>query len=216
MLGATAGYHNTTGSYNMFVGSLAGYNNTTGTRNAFVGRAAGIANMTGTGNSFFGVNAGSSSTADFNTFLGGFSGTATTTGKQNTFVGWQAGPVNVTGSNNLILGYNAGSAAGTASNNDIYIASPGAANDVGVIRIGAAGSQTSAYVAGITGAATASGVPVFIDSTGKLGTTGGGISFSQLAGTLSSSQLLTHVDILIQNAAMYVRGAIEIADVSEF
>ena len=128
MLGATAGYHNTTGSYNMFVGSLAGYNNTTGTRNVFVGRAAGSGNTTGTGNSFLGANAGSASTANFNTFLGGFSGTATTTGTQNTFAGWQAGQFNVTGSNNLILGYNAGSAGGTASNNDVYLASPGAAN----------------------------------------------------------------------------------------
>ena len=190
MLGATAGYHNTTGSYNMFVGSLAGYNNTTGTRNAFVGRAAGYGNTTGTGNSFFGANAGSASTADFNTFLGGFSGTATTTGNHNTFVGWQAGQFNVTGSNNLFLGYNAGSAAGTAAANNVYLASPGAAADSGVIRIGSTASQTAAYIAGINGASTTSGVPVFVDSTGKLGTTGGNFNLSgnvSLTGDLSAT-----------------------------
>jgi hypothetical protein len=208
MLGATAGYHNTTGSYNMFVGSLAGYNNTTGTRNAFVGRAAGIANTTGTGNSFFGANAGSASTANFNTFLGGFSGTATTTGAQNTLVGWQAGQFNVAGSNNLFLGYNAGSAGGTTSNNDVYVASPGAASETGVIRIGDPASQTAAYIAGIYGNAPTGALPVVINANGQLGTTTAGIgvtsfngrsgavvsasndySFSQINGTLGSSQL---------------------------
>jgi hypothetical protein len=207
MLGADAGYHNTTGSYNMFVGSLAGYSNTTGTRNAFVGRAAGYGNTTGTGNSFFGTNAGTASTANFNTFLGGFSGSATTTGTQNTFVGWQAGQFNVTGSNNLFLGYNAGSAGGTTSNNDVYIASPGAGNETGVIRIGATG-QTAAYMAGIYGNAPSGALPVVINSSGQLGTTTGGIgvtsfngrtgavmsapndySFSQINGTLLGSQL---------------------------
>ena len=208
MLGATAGYHNTTGSYNMFVGSLAGYSNTTGTRNAFVGRAAGYGNTTGTGNSFFGANAGSASTANFNTFLGGFSGTATTTGTQNTFVGWQAGQFNVTGSNNLILGYNAGSAGGTTSSNDVYLASPGAANETGVIRIGDPTSQTAAYMAGIYGNAPSGALPVVVNANGQLGTTTSGIgvtsfngrsgavvsaandySFSLLNGTLGSSQL---------------------------
>ena len=205
MLGASAGYSNTTGSYNMFVGSLSGYNNTTGSLNTYVGRAAGYLNTSGSGGSFFGINAGRASTGDANTFLGEYSGTATTSGNQNTFVGGYAGQYNLTGSNNIFVGYNAGSAAATASSNNIYLASPGAGSDSGAIRIGAA--QTSAYMAGIFGSTTSSGSAVFVDSTGKLGTGGGGglvtsfngrtgavvpasgdYSFSLLSGTLASSQ----------------------------
>ena len=50
-------------------------------------------------------------------------------------------------------------------------------------------NQTSAYLAGVNGSATNSGVPVFVDSTGKLGTGGGAVSFTQITGTLSSPQL---------------------------
>ena len=205
MLGASAGYSNTTGGYNMFIGSLSGYNNTTGSLNTFVGRATGYLNTSGSGGSFFGINAGRASTGDANTFLGEYAGTATTSGNQNTFVGGYAGQYNLTGSNNLFVGYNAGSAAATAASNNIYLASPGAGSDNGAIRIGA--GQTNAYMAGIFGSTTNSGSAVFVDSTGKLGTGGGGglvtsfdgrsgmvvpasgdYGFSLLSGTLASSQ----------------------------
>ena len=57
-----------------------------------------------------------------------------------------------------------------------------------LFRIGDPANQTAAYIAGITGASTNSGAPVFIDSTGKLGTGGGSVSFTQVTGTLTSPQ----------------------------
>ncbi len=51
-------------------------------------------------------------------------------------------------------------------------ASLGAASDSGVIRIGASGSQTSFFAAGVSGTTTglSGAVPVVIDSNGQLGT----------------------------------------------
>ena len=205
-LGATAGYNNTTGqsnmfmgtgagsfnstgSYNTFIGTWAGQNNTTGGLNNFVGTGAGLANTTGQYNTMFGTNSGlHNTTGSSNSFFGGASGLANTTGANNVFFGLNAGPNNTTGNSNLYIGVSAGFNADPAANNNLYIGSQGASDESGALRIGDPANQTAAFIAGIVGASTNSGAPVFIDSTGKLGTGGGAVSFTQVTGILSSPQ----------------------------
>ena len=200
-LGVGAGANNVSGSAenNLFSGFSAGLSNTTGGGNTFSGALAGYKNTTGGGNTFTGGSAGYSNTIGFgNTFSGSFAGIANITGINNTFYGASAGVNNTTGSSNIYIG-NWGPVSGDESAT-IRIGSPGVGNY----------DQTAAFIAGISGAATNSGVPVFIDATGKLGTTGGSLGslvtsfngrtgavvpaandygFSLLSGALGSSQL---------------------------
>jgi hypothetical protein len=131
----------------------------------------------------------SNTTGGYLTFMGLQAGYANTTGSYNSFVGNYSGFNNTTGSNNTFVGFNAGLNAAPAANNNIYVSSLGGPSDNGTIRIGDPASQTAAYIAGVSGASTSSGVPVFVDSNGKLGTGGGSVSFSQITGTVASSQL---------------------------
>ena len=142
--------------------------------NLFVGSAAGANNVPSSGQS--------------NAFLGYNAGLQDTTGSGNTFVGMNAGQPIATGSNNIFLGANSGLSSAAAASNNIYISNQGVAADTGVIRIGDPANQSSAYIAGVNGSATTAGVPVFVDSTGKLGTSGGTVNFSQVIGTVSSPQ----------------------------
>jgi uncharacterized coiled-coil protein SlyX len=73
------------------------------------------------------------------------------------------------GTNDLALGALAGSAV-TSGNNNIEIGAVGSGTDSGVLRIGTQGAQTSTLIAGISGATAASGVAVYVNSNGKLGT----------------------------------------------
>ncbi len=113
-----------------------------------------------------------------NVFVGVSAGFHNTTGGGNTMVGFTAGLSNTTGANNVFYGYNAGGFNNTGSNN-VYIAAPGVGAENNTIRIGSQGSgqhqQNVTYIAGISGASTSGDVPVFIDATGKLGTTGGSL-----------------------------------------
>jgi hypothetical protein len=187
--GSNAGSLNTTGSYNFFLGNNAGYSNTTGTYNVFIGPGSGGQNTSGQYNTMIGNNSGiNSTTANYNTFIGGAAGVATTTGGANTFLGMNTGITNTTGSNNVYIGGGAGAKADPAAGNNIYVSTQGAAGESNTIRIGDPASQNAAYVAGVAGSSTNSGVPVFVDSTGKLGTGGGAVNFTQVTGTLASPQ----------------------------
>jgi hypothetical protein len=209
-VGAAAGQANTTGSYNNFIGTFAGESNTTGTLNNFVGSGAGQANTTGQYNAMFGGNAGNSTTTgSYNIFFGGAAGVANTTGNYNTFIGMNAGYYNLSGGNNVYIGPFAGWNADPASSENVYIGTRGAAGESNAIRIGDPANQNSAYIAGVAGATTNFGSPVFVDATGKLGTlggSGGGVTsfngrngavlpgygdynFSQITGTLQSTQI---------------------------
>jgi hypothetical protein len=98
-----AGWTNTTGNYNTFLGESAGYSNTTGYGNTFLGRTAGDSNTTGYGNIFLGNAAGNyNTTGNSNTFLGNFSGYVNNTGSGNIFLGDHAG-YHETGSNKLYI-----------------------------------------------------------------------------------------------------------------
>ena len=77
---------------------------------------------------------------------------------------------NTTESFNIAIGYQAGVNVITGSNN-IYLGSAGTLDESSTLRLG--GTQTSTYIAGVYTQATnnsGTSVPVYIDSTGKLGT----------------------------------------------
>ena len=186
--GVFAGANNTSGAFNTVVGAQANNANQTGSYNTIVGAWAGL-NNTGTNNSFYGAYAGYSTTTGVNNmFFGTNAGHMNTTGNNNFFLGAGSGYNNTTGSNNTFLGYLSGQNADATASNNLYVGSLGAAGESGAIRIGDPVNQTAAYLAGINGASTTNGLPVFVDSTGKLGTGGGSVNFTQVVGTLISPQ----------------------------
>ncbi len=144
---------NTTASFNAAFGWRALASNTTGTTNTALGTLALEYNSTGTNNLAVGTNALEFGNSDNNTAVG--SGALD----------------NGAGNNNIALGYWAGVNQNGTGDNNIYVGNRGA-NESNTIRIGTAGTQTRAFVAGIRGTTTGAGdaVPVLIDSNGQLGT----------------------------------------------
>jgi hypothetical protein len=180
---------NTTGQSNTAVGTDALAVNTTGTVNTAVGIAALSGNSTGFQNTAVGANAlETNSIGLFNTALGdnalvssdtGNSNTATgqgalennSSGSNNTAHGAFALGNNETGTNNIGLGVSAGANLATGSNN-IYIGSPGGGSaESKRIRIGTIGTHSNTFIAGIFGVTVGAGIPVIVDSNGRLGTT---------------------------------------------
>jgi hypothetical protein len=172
------------GTDNVALG-LALQGNTTGSDNTAAGFGALLSNTTGMGNTAIGSNAlESNSTGTYNTavgnyamFFGGAGASNNTAIGANALV-YTAGTGNAalgegaligatTGNNNIAIGYQAGQAVTTTSNN-IHIGNSGAATDSGTIRIGTAGTQTSAFVAGIYNS-NVSGAAVQVNSNGQLG-----------------------------------------------
>jgi hypothetical protein len=182
---------NTTGFGNTAIGDAALEFNTNGSSNTAVGQAALVANTTGDSNTAIGVSAlAINTTGYFNTAVGptalysnttgarntasGVSALASnTTGVGNTASGFFALTNSTTGSSNIAIGYEAAYNVSVGNSNNIHIGSPGASADSGVIKIGTEGTQTSAYIAGISGATP--GTPnllVCVDANGQLGTSG--------------------------------------------
>jgi len=155
--GALALFTNVTGSENTATGYAALFFNG-GSLNTATGIAALHSNATGTNNTANGQRAlsgnlsGSKNTANGSAALGN-----NTTGDNNTADGFQALGANTTGSSNIALGNNAGSRVNTADD---------------VICIGAAGADVShsCYIGNIFNQPSSSGLAVFVDSDGKLGT----------------------------------------------
>lgn len=131
-IGSGSGYSNTTGSSNTFLGIDSGYNNTIGCKNTFIGYATGNKNTTGYFNTFIGFCSGYSNiTGIFNTFIGTKSGNLNSSGCFNTFVGYSAGCNNTTGWNNTFVGYCSGR-SNTCSDFNTFIGShAGASNTTG-------------------------------------------------------------------------------------
>ena len=141
---------NTTGDHNAAFGSFALYNNTTGRLNSAFGDSALDLTTTGASNSSVGeASLLTNTTGSFNAALGDFALANNSTGSNNTALGSNAG-YNITGSNN------------------IDISNQGTSADNGIIRIGSSGSQTSTYIAGISGVSV-SGAAVIVNSNGQLG-----------------------------------------------
>jgi Chaperone of endosialidase len=138
---------------NFFAGYLAGYLVISGDNNTACGAAALADNTTGSGNVANGANALGSNTNGF----------------KNTAVGVFALEDNTSGQNNIAIGYGAGSLRDTGSNN-ICIGNIGQAGNIGTIRIGDPALAKNTFIAGIYGVTAPSGVPVYVNSSGQLGT----------------------------------------------
>jgi hypothetical protein len=163
-------YHNTTGSYNTATGIAALASNTTGYLNTATGANALDFNTIGIGNAAYGFEALYSNTGgDYNIAIGFQALYRNTTGLDNTAIGLNALWKN-SGSFNIALGYDAGLSLTTGRYN-IDIGNKGVAAESNTIRIGTTGTQTNAYIAGISGATVPTGVAVIIDGDGHLGTT---------------------------------------------
>jgi len=169
--GARALLNNTTGSSNTAVGRSALEVNTTGGDNTAVGLSALFANTIGQDNTALGKDAlYSNSTATANTGLGRAAVASVTTGGNNTGLGYFALNANTTGTNNVAVGALAGASA-TAPSSSIFIGNQGLAADNKTIKIGIQGTQTSAFIAGISGVTVANSAAVLINTTtGQLGT----------------------------------------------
>jgi collagen type I alpha len=176
---------------NTSAGSGALQGNTTGGANSSFGFQATAANSTGGANSSFGYQAlTANSTGAHNTAIGSRALYSNSTGSSNTAVGDAAlaGPAsgnaigqgntavgagalqNTSGSGNIALGPLAGYYA-TTGNNNIFIGNAAAAADQGTIRIGDPTLHGSAFFAGIVGNnLSATGTPVVVDASGRLGT----------------------------------------------
>jgi len=160
-LGSSAGV-NVTGTSNVFVGVQAGQYGTTGGGNTYVGQSAGTSNQAGSNNTFIGSSSGiQHNGGSYNTFVGSSSGQSTGSGIYNTYIGYLAGRYN-TGNYNVYLGANAGSTP-TAENN--------------VMRLGS--GVTSTYIAGIYGVNVSNGVPMYVASTGQVGSVGSSRTFKE-------------------------------------
>ena len=140
--------------------------------NLMAGQSAGNLTMTGGGN--VGLGPGTlpiNTSGSGNTAVGGSALGSNTSGNNNTACGVAALLDNGSGANNIALGYEAGYNITTGSNN-IIIGNLGVAGDDSTIRIGAPGTQTNTFLAGIYGANPSGGTPVFVNAVGQLGTVG--------------------------------------------
>ena len=160
---------NTTGGFNTATGDSTLSSNTTGVFNTANGDSALSSNTTGRFNTANGQSAlFYNTTGAYNMANGGSALFSNTTGGQNTADGFVALDSNTSGSYNIALGFAAGLYLTTGDYN-IDIGNAGVADEAGTIRIGTAGTQTAAYIAGIAGV-TVTGNPVVIDASGHLGT----------------------------------------------
>ena len=167
--GDSALYTNQTGDWNTAVGALALYTNT-GNSNTACGAESLQNNTSGNNNVASGALAlFTNSTGYSNTADGAFALYNNTAGHDNTAVGIQA-LTKSTGNSNIALGSNAGSNVTTGSNN-IDIGNKGVAGDARKIRIGAAGTHTGTFIAGVYNVNEGGTIkPIYINSNGQLGT----------------------------------------------
>jgi len=159
--GAFALFSNTQGFAQTAIGDRALFSNTTGDFNTAVGYQALNRNIDGNANTANGLSALlNNTTGNGNTSRGYRALVENTTGDGNTAVGASALTANTTGSSNVALGSTAGINVVSASN---------------VICIGAqvsgANVSNSCYIGQIFGVTSSGGTAVFINGSGKLGTT---------------------------------------------
>src|SRR6266550_4731447 len=168
-IGEVALFNNTTGNANTAIGEGALVNNTTSSENTAVGSAALTDNPPGDYNTAVGSQALRMTTGTVNTAVGHAALLNDTAGSFNTAIGDAALLNNTTGSGNIALGDSAGFNLTTGDFN-IDIGNLGVVAESNTIRIGTVGTQTRTFIAGISGTAVSGGVPVRVNSSGKLGT----------------------------------------------
>jgi hypothetical protein len=195
--GAYALHANTSGSFNTASGWVALFDNTSGSNNMASGAYALFDNLTGGYNTASGFsalyynNAGYSNTAagayalyanmggGNNTANGVYALSANNAGNNNTAVGYSALLNSTSGNNNIALGFLAGMNLYTSDNNNIDIGNQGVEGDNNYIRIGTPGTQSSTFIAGITGITVSGGAPVYVTPSGQLGVSTSSKRFKQ-------------------------------------
>jgi len=170
---------NTTGEGNAAFGNYALFKNTEGRSNAAFGGGALQANTTGTANSAFGTQAlNDNTTGADNSAFGAGALVLNNGGHSNVAIG-EALRNLTTGSSNIAIGNDAGLNLTAGESNNIYIGNLGMAGESNTIRIGTTPNQTATFIAGINGTTSASGVNVFVNSAGQLGTATSSRRFKQ-------------------------------------
>jgi len=171
---------NIIGRLNTANGALALLSNTNGHFNTAVGSSALYSNIGGLANTAVGVSALYSNTIGDDNVAIGSSALSANTGNGNTAVGAFALAQNTSGTINIALGSRSGELA-TGSNN-IDICNRGVGGESDTIRIGGNvfgfGSQTAAFIAGISGTAVV-GDAVVVDGNGQLGTVASSARFKK-------------------------------------
>ena len=147
-----------TANENTATGTGALLSNTRGVQNTANGAFALVSNTAGGFNTAVGDRALQSNTGDGNTAIGYFALYSNTSGGYNTAIGYNVLFSN-TGNNNIALGTNAGSNVTTADN-VICIGANVAGNNV----------DHSCFIGEIFGSTSSNGVPVLVNSNGRLGT----------------------------------------------
>lgn len=151
-----------TADYNVAVGYFAGYANTSGEGNTYVGNNSGIGNN-GKWNVYIGSNSGSSSTDAYqNVFIGKGCAPNITVGYNNTILGYATGLGITTGYENTIIGANVASLSASLHNN-IIIADGGGNRRINVDSAGNVGISVNSPTAALhlkAGTATASSAPL--------------------------------------------------------
>jgi Chaperone of endosialidase len=172
-LGFQALYNVTTTFENTAVGSEALLSNTVGTRNVAVGSQAQISLTNGDSN--IAVGGGSlthNESGNFNTALGRRA-LFRILDDQNTGLGFFAGSNNQGGTNNIYIGNVGPVPIGTESNTIRLGTQTATIATVGnpPVESHLMPAHTATFIAGIFGKTSSGGIPVYINSNGKLGTT---------------------------------------------
>ena len=209
-----------TGTFNTAVGFLSLRTNAIGQFNTASGAGTLLANTadqntaTGAGalltNTTGGANTANGAFALFSNTEGG-ANTATgtgallnnTTGISNTANGWDALSGNTTGINNTALGAAAGQRQTTGDGN-VYI---------GANMLGVAGESNACYIRSIFNQTSASGIPILINSSNKLGTTTSSKRFKE---EIKSMGKASEVLIALKPVTFRYKKAIDPAGTSQF
>lgn len=201
---------NTTGYDNTAVGSFALSNGTPGSAgNTALGSFAMQQTSTGYFNTATGYGALSGNTSgNYNVVAGVDALADNTIGSENTAMGLEALQFLTTGSSNLALGFAAGYEYTGNESSNVLLANYGVAGDSNVMRLGMDGAQTTTFIAGISGVASASGVPVYINSSGQLGTATSSLRFKEDVASMGSAsdELLALRPVTFRYKAPYDDG----------
>jgi uncharacterized coiled-coil protein SlyX len=165
--GADALANRTTGIWNTALGFQTLFHNTTGNTNTATGFQALFTNVEGVRNTATGLRALLNNTGDSNVGTGWQALIANTVGDANTAIGSNALVRNTSGNDNIAVGTDAGFNLTTGDNN-IDIGNNGVADESMTTRIGSAGFQSRAFIAGIIGAPV-TGSTVVVNAAGQLG-----------------------------------------------
>ena len=159
----------TGGTANTASGALSLYGNTLGGYNVAMGYQTLYSNTVGSHNTAVGDNA-----------LYSYNGVG-----YNIAVGDGALQLLTTGNDNIGIGDFGGHDITSGSWN-IHIGSPGSASDDHTIKIGQQGTQNKTFIAGISGTSISGGAPVYVNSSGQLGSVSPVFIHTANAGNIAS------------------------------